>query len=577
MSGDARTFRIFIASPGGLEEERLVVHDEIAAFTESSMHEHGAAFSTEGFERVPGTVNRPQEEINSLVRRSDYMIVLIGSRWGSPPGGAGAYTSGTEEEYEFARSCIPCDDSPMKDILLLFRGISDEQLSDPGEQLKRVLAFKQRIEESREIFYKTFDDARGLREEVRNRLKNWALPAGASPGSEALRVPVSGANVAANVPHVKSGADGEPNLIGDTPLQRAEALEAMGLMSQAEAAYAKSIADLDVESLEKYARFLRRTGRLRKSLDINRTILDQLASAPKPDETHEQRSHILTNIGIVERKLGDLRSSRYTLQEAVQTARAGGNESQRALGYALDNLGLTLTRCGDSSAADVCFAEVLQVREASGDLAGLARSLANVARLRKRSGRLAEAKECCERAIAVSRQIDDRKALASACAALGEVLELEMDLLGARNAYMEGLSINESLGMPDNIAMSLSQVARVLIGLDDLVEAERHARRALTESERTSNQEGLTAARHLLGRVYARTGRSDLAIGLLQDAILAYQSTDNPTGEGWARLHLAEVQKRLGLHAEATETLGRVSHLAHLSQNAQLISLADQT
>src|SRR3954453_6795149 len=151
-------YQVFIASPGGLDAERQAIRDEIRKFNESFMVELRTAFSSHGWEEVPGGISRPQELINELVVRCDYMILILGSRWGTEPATDGRFTSGTEEEFYVAQDCISSADMPMTDILVLFKGISAAQLSDPGKQLQRVLEFKIKLDESRSLLYKTFDD-----------------------------------------------------------------------------------------------------------------------------------------------------------------------------------------------------------------------------------------------------------------------------------------------------------------------------------------------------------------------------------------------------------------------------------
>lgn len=574
MSRSIEAFKVFIASPGGLEAERRAVRDEIRSFTDSFMHEYGVAFSSEGWEDVPGGLRRAQAAINEVLEDCDYLILILGSRWGSVSAMDGRYTSGTEEEFYLAKECIERSDSPMRDVLVLFKGVPEEQLSDPGEQLKKVLEFKTLLEDSK-IFYKTFDDVGGLCQEVNSRLRGWARPLGEGTSTADPVDPQYGPT-SDTKPTISSGEQGDFPI--DLPveaslLQVAKDYEAKGLMTQAEAAYAKAIVDLDVPSLEKYARFLRRTGRLRKSLEINRRILDQLASAQDPTETVAERARVLTSIGIVERKLGDLRASRYSLHEAVGTAREGGTETLDALAYSLDNLGITVSGSGESSEAMGYFEQALAARTRSGDLAGQARSLTNLARLHKRSGDIDMARQACAEAIDLLGQLNDRPALASAHAALGEILEFEADRVGAESSYRTALAINEALGMPDNIAMSLNQVARILIEREELAEAERYAQRALAENERTSNREGIVASTHVLGRIYAQTDREVLAAGLLEDAISSYAAINNPNGEGWARFHLAELQRKLGHDAEATQSMERARSLADLTGNAKLLAL----
>src|SRR6266536_609777 len=182
------------------------------------------------------------------------MILILSSRWGTKPAADGRFSSGTEEEFYLAQDCIAREDSPMTDILVLFKGVPEDQLSDPGDQLRRVIEFKQRLEESRTLLYKTFDDLEGLCREVGNRVLAWAR----GQGRRAPR-PKEGRPLVPPDSTTNSSEHVEP--AGAPALAAAEEYEAKGLMTQAEAAYARAIVDSDAASLEKYARFLRRTGR----------------------------------------------------------------------------------------------------------------------------------------------------------------------------------------------------------------------------------------------------------------------------------------------------------------------------
>ncbi|MFI6306763.1 tetratricopeptide repeat protein [Amycolatopsis thailandensis] len=563
MPIDVVTYRVFIASPGGLEAERNAVREEVEKFNKTYATDSGFAFSAAGWEDVPGGSGRPQKLINDLVECCDYMILILGHRWGSSSSIDGQYSSGTEEEFYVAKDCIHRTEAPMEDILVLFKGVPEAQLSDPGLQLQKVLTFKEKLEESKELLYKTFDDLDGLRQEVDVRLRGWMRHA-LNLGKNATTRPVSNSLPDPTVdPTIEAAPDG-------SALTAAEAFEAKGLMTQAEAAYAKAIVDSDVTSLERYARFLRRTGRFAKSLEINQQVLTQLASSPDSNDTVVERARIMVSIGIVHRKLGDLRESRYSLNEAVQTARTGGSDALDVLAYALDNLGITASRSGDNSQAVECYQEALSARKKSGDEAGQARTLTNLARWYKKSGNTELARSMCSEAIALLGTLDDKPALASAHATMGEILEIDSDLGGAMQSYAIALQLNEESGVPDSIAMSLNQVARISFERGDLAAAERYAQRALNENERTSNREGVVSSNHLLGRIFGRTGRVNLAIGLLDEAAIACATMGNPNGEAWARFHLFEVQRSAGNKTEASQSLERARSLVSITGNENL-------
>ncbi|MBF9129162.1 tetratricopeptide repeat protein [Plantactinospora sp. S1510] len=561
MPSTVENYKLFIASPGGLDPERQAIRDEVAAFNEKSGRDLGLRFEVTGWKEVSGGMGRPQELINRELEQCDYMILMLASRWGMAPMRDGQFSSGTEEEFNLARECINRATSPMADILVLFKGVPEEQLRDPGPQLSAVLDFKQKLEDSKEVFFKTFDDPELLRREVALRLHSWAREreAGAAVGV-LLRHP-SGTSTAPGAGVVAAGA---------TALLAAEAFEAGGLMTQAEAAYAEAIADADLESLQKYARFLRRTGRLTRSLEINERILSQLTLSDEPFGAVTLRARILTSIGIVHRKLGDLRTSRYKLHEAVQTAKQGGDVARDGLAYALDNLGITASHAGDNAEALDCFQQALAIREDTGDSAGRAFTLTNLARLHRTSGSIEEAKTALAEAMQILGALDDRPGLAAAHSTMGEILDQEGRLADAERSFRASLANNEASGRPDSIAMSLNQLGRILMRRGDLTAAERHAERALRENESISNREGIVQSTHLLGTILGRTDRTAMAVTLLQDAAGAYGSIGNRTGEAWARFHLAEVLHQIGDDAGAYGDLAAARALVQTSGDPRL-------
>jgi len=88
MAKDVSARRIFLASPSGLEPERARLRTSVNDYNEANYAQSNLVFVPAGWESVAGTVQRPQSAINPLLRDSDYMVLLLEGRWGSPPGGA---------------------------------------------------------------------------------------------------------------------------------------------------------------------------------------------------------------------------------------------------------------------------------------------------------------------------------------------------------------------------------------------------------------------------------------------------------------------------------------------------------
>jgi len=145
MPSTVTVYRVFIASPGGLEPERETFRRVLNDYNESDALEDGALFIPVGWELTTVGIGRPQALINRDLQRCDYCVLVLRDRWGSPAGGASLYSSGTEEEYQVARECLR--NGTMRNMVVLFGAVEASKLSDPGDQLKKVIAFRRELEE----------------------------------------------------------------------------------------------------------------------------------------------------------------------------------------------------------------------------------------------------------------------------------------------------------------------------------------------------------------------------------------------------------------------------------------------
>ncbi|MFK7787404.1 MAG: hypothetical protein AB8B56_19930, partial [Crocinitomicaceae bacterium] len=69
--------------------------------------------------------------------------------------------------------CFQDADFPMKQVVCLFRSVSPNQLADPGPQLEKVLDFKRRIEEEKQLLYSNFSSINEFTDLIRRNLSKW--------------------------------------------------------------------------------------------------------------------------------------------------------------------------------------------------------------------------------------------------------------------------------------------------------------------------------------------------------------------------------------------------------------------
>ncbi|MBQ0799415.1 MAG: DUF4062 domain-containing protein [Porticoccaceae bacterium] len=168
-----RLVRIFLASPGDLKEERRMVRE-----TEEELNNGIAAYlnfriELKGWEDTLSSSGRPQTVINKELDSCEFFIGLISKRWGTPPSSDGIYSSGFEEEYE--RSSQRRKTTGKPEMAMYFKKIDSEFLEDQGADLKKVLEFKERLANKREIYYEEFGDPYELQKRVRLRIQEYLI------------------------------------------------------------------------------------------------------------------------------------------------------------------------------------------------------------------------------------------------------------------------------------------------------------------------------------------------------------------------------------------------------------------
>lgn len=155
---------VFLASPGDLADERRVVREVVDKINRIVSQPLGWQIELRGWEdTLPGS-GRPQELINKDVDSCDLFLGILWRRWGSS---TGKYFSGFEEEFERARERYLGTQLPT--IWLCFKKVEAAQIQDPGEQLSKVLAFRETQIRSKEFLFKEFEDI----EDWRNKLDEW--------------------------------------------------------------------------------------------------------------------------------------------------------------------------------------------------------------------------------------------------------------------------------------------------------------------------------------------------------------------------------------------------------------------
>jgi hypothetical protein len=152
-------FRVFIASPSDLADERGALKDIVSNINGIFARETDLRIELLGWEDTMPGGGRPQELINIDVDKADLFVGCLWRRWGTPAGPDGR--TGFEEEFERALDRRTKTAEPS--IWLFFKEIPEEERKDPGTQLKKVLAFREREEKAKRLLFQQFTDVEDWR------------------------------------------------------------------------------------------------------------------------------------------------------------------------------------------------------------------------------------------------------------------------------------------------------------------------------------------------------------------------------------------------------------------------------
>ena len=358
MSDNLIRHKVFIASPGGLDDERKAFAKEIEEYNEIEARHRSVYFQPVRWEDMLQGVGRPQSRINEKLEQCDYFIMVLHDRWGSDSGpNAMNATSGTEEEYLLALKCFEDSNYPMKQIVCLFKSVPPNQLADSGPQLQKVLDFKRKIEEEKKLLYGNFKSLDEFSRHVRNNLAQWLRDNDSPENQGGCISPETPPNDDAAYGIQIANTDKEP----DEVLSNAWELAKEGKLVDAEIEFARAFINNPKEKqLLNYASFLTNTGQLDKAL----MMIDKAIHLANNNKNEADEADALNLKGNVLQTRGDLVGAEDMYKKSLAIEEKLGRLEGMASDYG--NLGILLKTRGDLDGAEEMYKKSLEIAEKSG-------------------------------------------------------------------------------------------------------------------------------------------------------------------------------------------------------------------
>lgn len=240
--------------------------------------------------------------------------------------------------------------------------------------------------------------------------------------------------------------------------------------------------------------------------------------------------------------------ARSTALDSVRLYVRAGDRWGEAQGY--NTLGLIEADAGQFAAALEYHLKALAIREQDGDKEGLAYTFNNLGNTHRNMGDYQQALDYHERGLALKIELGMKSSESSSHHNMGLVYFAMGDHARALAAYRRGLTIREELNDPRAIGVSLNSIG--------LVEAQTNPAAALKTYERalalrrqTGDTRGEMATHLNIADVYRRMGRWAQATEAFNRTLALGDTLDAPLMRSNALKGLAEVEAARGDYAAA--------------------------
>lgn len=531
-----RKINVFIASPGDLATERDYFRKAIEQLNVGFGDGANVEFTALGWEDTLAlTGRRNQAVINEEIDKCDVFILVMHRRWGQEALDAQPYTSYTEEEFYRAINRWKSEKKP--EIFVFFKRVDAVSESDPGPQLKKVMAFRRQLEETRHVLYHYFTDESSFIHEIDRHLRAYAkdeLPKSESkrdviifPSSALEEIEAAKTAATENAKAAEEARDAEKEAIlrlAAMQLQSAEdaaELAKQGKIEFASQKFAQLLSEtFDLRILYLGYEFYRRTG----DLDSAVSTLEKWLSITGINENSTDTASAFGNLGNIYRIRGDLGRAEEMFQKALNIAISFKHEIGIANGYG--SLGGIYRIRGEFDRAEEMYNKAITIFESLDFKEGMASSYNNLANIYRSKLDLDLAEKTIQKSLAINKGLGSQEGMASNYGTLGSIYRSRKDFTRAERMFKKSLAINKSLGRKEVIANAYGNLGNINLLRDELRKAEGMYKKALSIDESLGRKEGMANAYGNLGIIFRVRKNYEKSEDMYRKALAINESLD---------------------------------------------------
>ena len=426
-------YKVFIASPGDLKEEREIfpkIIDHINDLRKNSPY--NCVLEAVGWEDTLPGFGRPQGLINKDVEECDVFVMSLWKHWGLD---SGKFSSGTEEEFHIARKRF--DESGEPNMLAYFRSVPEDMMADPGAELQKVINFRNKIETEKICLYKGYDTPGDWKDLLVKHLNQW------------LDKKVHGEGF---------GTAREERKV-EIPQDVKEKIQ--GLEEEAK----KKADELDTAQTKLYKEALVCAEKALKHSESGEfTLAEEMFS--KSLSLYEMPA-VLNSFGLFLKQIGSLDRAKEKFERILSVT-----EDLEAKAIALGNLANLYHTLGDLDKAEEMFEKSLAMNEKLGRKKGMANQYGNLGVLYSTRGDHVKAEEMHKKSLAINEKLGRKKGIAANYGNLGILYHGRRDLDRAEEMFEKSLAINEGLGRKEGMANQYGNLGILYQTRENLEKAE---------------------------------------------------------------------------------------------------------
>lgn len=533
--------RIFIASPGDLAEERKRFPKILENVNKLKAHSMDVHLEPLGWEDTLPGCGRPQDQINKDVECADLLVMLLWKRWGTPPAENSPYSSGTEEEFELARRFLK--ERGVPNIYLYFCQVPEAMMADPGEQLRKVLDFRKKIEAERALLFKQYGTVEEWEDMLMEHIARWLDGFQPAPSPSSASIPA------------------------DVQRQIEELEKELSRMAEEHKGAQARLREAALEMGHR-ATVAAENGRLTEAEELFARAV----------QTYSERS-VINAFGLYYKRIGSLKRAEEKFLQLEQLGKEQGDKSCLAVAYG--NLGIVYKVRGDLNAAEEMHRKALALDEELADKKGMADDYGSLGLIYRARGNLEGAEELLHKTLAIHRELGDKKGMANDYGNLGLILQTRGYLDGAEEMHRKSLALEEELGRKEGMASDYVNLGIIYRIRGDLDTAEEMTARSLSPSEQLGSTEGMANAYGNFGLIHQDRGDLKTAEDMHRKGLALSEELGNKEGVaihtsnlGVIHAHRGELESAEEAHRKAlalSEELGNKEGMAIQYNNLGLL------